>query len=287
MSGHRARAGTGWSPIIRRRRSQRSASTPATGPRIRTRQVLRGEGQPGVAQRAGDQEDVRRDGQHQQPRAEGADQAAAPQQPEVPDPQGLEHDRATCPDLSVDYSVRIVLQITCPVKTGGGVERHGDRPPAAGPADRGGPDRGLGRGRRGPVGALHRQPGERPGQPDDRGAGAGWPRPWACGWSITLGPAEEAGQGRRAGPRRCRASLVRLGRTAGSGRRSRPWPRRSAGTPTSSPPSWWPRWPRSAQAMGRDLAEPDWWRLLDALLLVAAHPSAPAAEGGEPRGSPR
>jgi transcriptional regulator with XRE-family HTH domain len=30
-----------------------------------------------------------------------------------------------------------------------------------------------------------------------------------------------------------------------------------------------------AQATGRDLAEPDWWRLLDALLLVAAHPAAP------------
>ena len=30
-----------------------------------------------------------------------------------------------------------------------------------------------------------------------------------------------------------------------------------------------------AQATGRDLAEPDWWRLLDALLLVAAYPAAP------------
>jgi transcriptional regulator with XRE-family HTH domain len=29
-----------------------------------------------------------------------------------------------------------------------------------------------------------------------------------------------------------------------------------------------------AQATGRDLAEPDWWRLLDALLLVTAHPAA-------------
>jgi transcriptional regulator with XRE-family HTH domain len=29
-----------------------------------------------------------------------------------------------------------------------------------------------------------------------------------------------------------------------------------------------------AQAMGRDLAEADWWRLLDALLLVATHPAA-------------
>jgi transcriptional regulator with XRE-family HTH domain len=28
-----------------------------------------------------------------------------------------------------------------------------------------------------------------------------------------------------------------------------------------------------AQAMGRDLAEADWWRLLDALLLIAVHPS--------------
>ena len=29
-----------------------------------------------------------------------------------------------------------------------------------------------------------------------------------------------------------------------------------------------------AQAMGRDLAETDWWRLLDALVLIAVHPSA-------------
>jgi transcriptional regulator with XRE-family HTH domain len=29
-----------------------------------------------------------------------------------------------------------------------------------------------------------------------------------------------------------------------------------------------------AQAMGRELAEVDWWRLLDALLLIAAYPSA-------------
>jgi transcriptional regulator with XRE-family HTH domain len=28
-----------------------------------------------------------------------------------------------------------------------------------------------------------------------------------------------------------------------------------------------------AQAMGKDLAEPDWWRLLDALLLIATHPA--------------
>jgi transcriptional regulator with XRE-family HTH domain len=28
-----------------------------------------------------------------------------------------------------------------------------------------------------------------------------------------------------------------------------------------------------AQSMGKDLAEADWWRLLDALLLIAAHPA--------------
>jgi hypothetical protein len=31
------------------------------------------------------------------------------------------------------------------------------------------------------------------------------------------------------------------------------------------------------QAMGRELTEADWWRLLDALLLIAAYPSAPLA----------
>ena len=42
------------------------------------------------------------------------------------------------------------------------------------------------------------------------------------------------------------------------------------------------------QTMGRELAEADWWRLLDALLLIAAHPSAPAPEQrSETRDSPR
>jgi len=57
------------------------------------RQVLRGDGQPGGPQRPGGQEDMGGDGQRQQPRAESADQAARPQQPEIPYPQRLEHDR--------------------------------------------------------------------------------------------------------------------------------------------------------------------------------------------------
>ncbi len=34
-----------------------------------------------------------------------------------------------------------------------------------------------------------------------------------------------------------------------------------------------PCWPCSRTPMSRDLTEPDWWRLLDALLLIAAHPA--------------
>lgn len=30
-----------------------------------------------------------------------------------------------------------------------------------------------------------------------------------------------------------------------------------------------------AHSMGKDLAEADWWRILDALVLIAAHPAAP------------
>src|SRR5581483_4409441 len=39
-------------------------------------------------------------------------------------------------------------------------------------------------------------------------------------------------------------------------------------------------------AVGRDLAEADWWRLLDALTLVAAHPAGPPAADPPPTGPP-
>src|SRR4029077_15488156 len=86
-------------PINRRRRSHRSAKTPANGPRTRSGRDSRGPPPPGARQRAGargapprpgarggagDQEDGGGDGQREQPRAERADQAARPEQPEVP-----------------------------------------------------------------------------------------------------------------------------------------------------------------------------------------------------------
>jgi hypothetical protein len=38
-----------------------------------------------------------------------------------------------------------------------------------------------------------------------------------------------------------------------------------------------------ARALGKDLGEPDWWRLLDALVLIAAHPATPPAARPEGR----
>ncbi len=69
-------------------------------------------------------------------------------------------------------------------------------------------------------------------------------------------------------------SLVRLGRTARF--------RQAAGVMASSlgrdagelSPGLVAALAALAQAIGTDLAEADWWRLLDALVLIAAHPAA-------------
>jgi len=69
------------------------------------------------------------------------------------------------------------------------------------------------------------------------------------------------------------ASLVRLGRTARF--------RQAAGVMASSlghdaaefSPLLVAALAAIAHAMGGDFAEPDWWRLLDALVLIAAHPA--------------
>lgn len=89
---------------------------------------------------------------------------------------------------------------------------------------------------------------------------------------ITLG--EEAGPGGSpgAGPAPTPGSLVRLGRT----RRFREATRAMAAALGQDADEFAaqlvPALALLGQALGRDLAEPDWWRVIDALLLVAAHP---------------
>jgi transcriptional regulator with XRE-family HTH domain len=81
------------------------------------------------------------------------------------------------------------------------------------------------------------------------------------------------------------ASLVRLGRSA----RFRRAARTVAVALDTDPEEFAPRLVAAlaslAQAMGRDLAEPDWWRLLDAILLIAVYPVAPH-HGAPHHGSP-
>jgi transcriptional regulator with XRE-family HTH domain len=91
---------------------------------------------------------------------------------------------------------------------------------------------------------------------------------------ITLGPWQEAGEGSSPGPGPAPTpgSLVRLGRT----RRFREAARAMAAALGRDADEFAaqlvPALALLGQALGRDLAEPDWWRVIDALLLVAAHP---------------
>jgi transcriptional regulator with XRE-family HTH domain len=97
---------------------------------------------------------------------------------------------------------------------------------------------------------------------------------------VTLAPGEGSQGAVRRGSPEMPASLVRLGRTARF-RRAVAAMAAALGTDADD---------FSAQlvsalavlahALGRELAEPDWWRLLDALLLVAAYPAAPPARQG-------
>jgi transcriptional regulator with XRE-family HTH domain len=92
---------------------------------------------------------------------------------------------------------------------------------------------------------------------------------------ITLEPDEDSQQANGARSPEVPASLVRLGRTARY---------RQAVTAIATAQSLdsdqfsaelVPALAALAHTTGKDLAEPDWWRLLDALLLIAAHPAAP------------
>jgi transcriptional regulator with XRE-family HTH domain len=91
---------------------------------------------------------------------------------------------------------------------------------------------------------------------------------------VTLVPGEESQQtGVTASPE-MPASLVRLGRTP----RFRQTVREMATTLDLDADEFSRQLVAAlamiANSMGKDLVEADWWRLLDALLLVAAHPAA-------------
>jgi len=92
---------------------------------------------------------------------------------------------------------------------------------------------------------------------------------------ITLAPDEDSPQAREPASPDVPASLVRLGRTA----RFRQAVTDIATTLDRDPDELSAQLVATlatlAHTMGKDLAEPDWWRVLDALLLIAAHPAAP------------
>jgi transcriptional regulator with XRE-family HTH domain len=91
---------------------------------------------------------------------------------------------------------------------------------------------------------------------------------------ITLVPGEEGRQTRASASPEMPASLVRLGRTP----RFRQAVRVIATTLDLDADEFSLQLVAAlamlAHTMGKDLAEADWWRLLDALLLIAAHPAA-------------
>ena len=89
---------------------------------------------------------------------------------------------------------------------------------------------------------------------------------------ITLSP-DEGGQ--QAGGPEVPASLVRLGRTVRFRRAVTAMATALGADADELSARLVPALATLAQATGRELSEPDWWRLLDALLLIAVHPAAP------------
>jgi hypothetical protein len=98
--------------------------------------------------------------------------------------------------------------------------------------------------------------------------------------AVTLVPGEESQRARAPGSPEIPASLVRLGRTP----RFRRAVKVIATTLDLEAEEFSLQLVAAlamlAHTMGKDLAEADWWRLLDALLLIAAHPAVP--QGREP-----
>jgi len=92
--------------------------------------------------------------------------------------------------------------------------------------------------------------------------------------AITLEPGEDSRQASEPAPQEMPASLVRLGRTA----RFRQAVAAIATALDLDQDEFSARLVTAlaalAHALGKDTAEPDWWRVLDALLLIAAYPAA-------------
>jgi transcriptional regulator with XRE-family HTH domain len=93
--------------------------------------------------------------------------------------------------------------------------------------------------------------------------------------AITLAPDEDGQQATEPAPPEMPASLVRLGRTT----RFRHAVTAIATAFDRDADEFTAQFVTALAALahttGKDLAEPDWWRLLDALLLIATHPAAP------------
>ena len=93
--------------------------------------------------------------------------------------------------------------------------------------------------------------------------------------AITLEPDEDSQQAGEAGTPEVPPSLVRLGRTA----RYRHAVTVIAAALGQDPGEYSAQLVTALAALarttGRDLSEPDWWRILDALTLIAADPATP------------
>jgi transcriptional regulator with XRE-family HTH domain len=89
---------------------------------------------------------------------------------------------------------------------------------------------------------------------------------------VTLEPGEDSSP--PAGTAGIPASLVRLGRTARFRREAAAMAAALDAEADELAVRLVAALAAIGAAMGRDLAEADWWRLLDALVLIAAHPAA-------------
>ena len=90
---------------------------------------------------------------------------------------------------------------------------------------------------------------------------------------LTLAPDEDSHHAERPVPPAVPASLVQLGRTGRFREAVEAMTEALDADASEFSAQLVAALAALAQSMGKDLAEPDWWRILDALLLVATHPA--------------